>query len=80
LATLVKFAKSNVKDKALCSYPVLSEVVLSSIMDSDPFVERVTKSDDEVFENYDDIKMYSSRSKINSGSSRDFKVQGRKKK
>ena len=78
--TSLKFANPNVKDKASCSYPVLSEVVSSSIMDSDPLVERVTESDDEVYENYDDIEMYSYRSNINSGSSRDFKVQGRRKK
>ena len=48
----------------------------------DPFVDVATDSEDEVFENYDDITNYinSKSSKAKSGTSRDFKVQTRKKK
>ena len=78
-ATSVKFDVSNLTDKASCSYPVPNEVVKSSIMECDPFVDRVTESDDEVYENYDDINNYSSRSNINSGSLGDFKVKDAKR-
>ena len=63
-----------------CSNPITSEVANSSNMESDPLLERVTESEDEVdevYESYDDI-VNSSKKKF--GSPKDFVVQGRKKK
>ncbi|PWA36994.1 zinc knuckle CX2CX4HX4C [Artemisia annua] len=76
------FEETNVNDKVASSSKNQVDVDLDTNKVADPFMDVATESDNEVFDNYDDLTNYLKPTsfKDKGGSSNDFKVQPRKKK